>query len=348
MQQDQKRSRIVSFSTAPYRTLVLFKLFKISVQKRSFAYCKEEMNGMKKLLLCCACFIWAIIQAGHAQVPANADLMQDSLVKLGHVMYNEPNEPERLQANYTFIKTLVALLKRPNSFENPLEELDMISIKRAPDGQFRVFTWHIQHNDGSYRYYGAIQRYTKDGALSLLPLVDRTYTIANPQQAILNPDNWYGAQYYDIIPMQESPSTYILLGWKGENPKVTQKVIDILNLKPNDVTFGSPVYKGADIPSNTARLIYYYNKQASMLMKYDAPTKRILMDHLASNMKDPSGAPHESYGPDMSYDAWKISGNQLILEEDIPLNNVPDAKDQLYNDPKNPARSTVKKLLEYE
>src|SRR3546814_873422 len=151
--------------------------------------------------------------------------LEDSLAKLGHTMYNELSEPERLEANFTFVKTLVSALKQPYSYTFPFDSLDMVSILDAPDDRFRIFSWHIPLNDGSYLYYGTIQLNTPDGSLKMYPLLDKTYEITEPEQAVTAPDNWYGAQYYCIVPLS---GAYVLLGWKGHTPYVTQKVVEVL------------------------------------------------------------------------------------------------------------------------
>src|SRR5690606_36755294 len=68
---------------------------------------------------------------------------EDSLAKLRYRMYNEPSEPERLEANYTFVKTLVSALKVPHFYAYPCDALDMVAILNAPDNHFQIFSWHI-------------------------------------------------------------------------------------------------------------------------------------------------------------------------------------------------------------
>ncbi|SEK79334.1 hypothetical protein [Parapedobacter koreensis] len=256
--------------------------------------------------------------------------LQDSLVKLGYIMYNEPSEPDRLDANFTFVKTLVAALKVPHSYSFPFDSLNMVSILAAPDGKFRIFSWHIQLNDGSYLYYGTIQLNTPDGSLKLYPLLDKTYEIQDPERAVTATDNWYGAQYYRMIPLD---GDYILLGWKGYNPGMTQKVIDVLQLTGSGARLGKAVFNGADTQQNT-RMIYRYSRQASMYMDYDSAANHIILDHLAP-ADTPYEGQYEHYGPDMSYDAWQLGGGRLRLISDVPLMNPPSPSDDGYNDPKN-------------
>lgn len=259
-------------------------------------------------------------------------VLQDSLVKLGHVMYNEPSEPERLQANFTFVKTLVTALRIAHSYDFPFDDLNMVSILPAPDDTFRLFSWHLQLNDGSYLYYGAVQLKTADGSLRMFPLLDKTYEIADPESSVVSSDTWYGAQYYRMVPIN---GDYLLLGWKGHTPEVTQKVVEVLRLEDDGIRLGSRIFNSEETLGH-ARLIYRYSRQASMLMDYDAEAGHIIVDHLAPADPQYIGE-YAYYGPDMTYDAWQLKDGKLELVSDIPFANLPDSNDEFYNDPKRPA-----------
>ncbi len=259
-------------------------------------------------------------------------VLQDSLVRLGYVMYNEPSEPERLAANFTFVKTLVAALQTPYSYSFSFDSLAMISILKAPDDKFRIFSWHIQLNDGSYLYYGTIQLNTPDGHLKMHPLLDKTYEIEAPETAIASPSNWYGAQYYRMV---AHGGYYVLLGWKGHTPLLTQKVIEVLQITDDGAQLGRTIFESEDTRQNT-RMIYQYNRQASMHLDYDTTEHRIVLDHLAPPDASYEGQ-YEQYGPDMTYDAWKLERDKLMLISDIPLLNPPNLNDGWYNDPQRPS-----------
>lgn len=246
-------------------------------------------------------------------------------------MYNEPSEPERLDANFTFVKTLVTALKTPHSYTFPFDSLDMVSILRAPDDRFRIFSWHIPLNDGSYLYYGTIQVNTPDGRLKMYPLLDKTYEISAPETTVTTPENWYGAQYYRILSLNGS---YVLLGWKGHNPQLTQKVIEVLQFTGDGIKLGKAIFDSEGAAQHV-RMIYQFSRQASMYMAYDSTARRIVMDHL-SPADDRDKGHYEQYGPDMTYDAWQLEGARLKLVSDIPLTNPPNPNDQLYNNPTKP------------
>lgn len=273
------------------------------------------------LLLLCS------ISYGQNNLKMNA--WQDSLLNLATQIGGKVAEPERIESNFKFVKTLVSALKEPNSFYFGFEKLKMVSILNAPDNAFRIMTWNLPLQDGSYLYYGTIQY--KSGTIKLTPLLDKTFQIANPDQDILSNKQWYGAQYYEIIPFAKNQ--YILLGWKGHHADYTKKVIEVLNFSPNgEVTFGAAVFGGN---ASLSRKIFSYTKQASMYLTFAVPKQRIEFDHIVP--ADPSlKGNFKYYGPDLSYDAYVIATGKLVFKENIEVLNPVRQEDAQYIDPRKP------------
>ena len=274
-------------------------------------------------------FILFVIGTGQTTFGQNLRKMeqwQDSLVALGNQVFQNPSEAERIDKNFAFVKTLVSSLKEPNSYFYAFEKLKFISILKPADNSFRIFSWNVPLQDGSYLYYGAIQ--FKSGSLKLTPLLDKTFEIADPNKDIVTSQNWYGAQYYEIIPLK--PNQYILLGWKGHHAEYTKKVIDIINIDKDQVTFGAPIFSD---DSQLVRKIFSYTRQATMLLKYNETNNVIEFDHIAPanpSLKDN----YKYYGPDMTHDAYAIGDGKLIFKENIKLSNPENLIDDSYIDPK--------------
>src|SRR3546814_818540 len=165
----------------------------------------------------------------------------------------------------------------------------------------------------------------------MYPLLDKTYEITEPEQAVTAPDNWYGAQYYCIVPLS---GAYVLLGWKGHTPYVTQKVVEVLRLSENGAQLGQPIFDTAEA-GKQARAIYRYNRNASMYLDYDSVTNRIVFDHLVPADPRQEGQ-YEQYGPDLTYDGWQLENGRLVLISDVPLMNPPSPDDNRFNDPAKP------------
>ncbi|MGY5252111.1 hypothetical protein [Sphingobacterium spiritivorum] len=275
------------------------------------------------------------VQSAHAQKSSGKAMQvwQDSLLSIGSRVFQNPSEPERIDANFKFVKTLVSALKEKNSFDFGFDQLKMISVLNSPDNKFRIFSWNVPLNDGSYLYYGSIQLKTGNGELSLIPLLDKTFEIQQAEQAVVSSSSWYGAQYYEII---QNADHYLLLGWKGHNRLFTQKVIEVLSLKGKEATFGKKLF--SDQPQ-ISRKIFNYTRQASMLLRYDAAKKRIVFDHLVPADKSLEGK-YQYYGPDLTYDAYEIVPAKLFFKSNIEFTNPVRGDEDQYL---NPARKKIEK-----
>jgi len=289
---------------------------------------------MKKSLLTLVFLALTLtVFAQHSDESANIrqlNKFEDSLARLGKKMINDPNDLERKNANYQFIKTLVNALKVPNSFLFPFDSVKTISIINSPDNRFRIFSWHIMYLDGSYRFFGAIQMNT-GGPLKLYPLVDYSPVFNNPEDSVTDNKKWYGAQYYKIIRVDAANPYYVVLGWKGNTVESTKKVIDVISFKNNNLLLGLPVFdeKG----KSKKRVIFEYSRQASMLLRYMPEQNLIVFDNLIPPDKK-SKDKFNTYGPDLSYNGFRLKNGRWEYVDNLDMRNVPDIHDAEYIDPK--------------
>lgn len=284
---------------------------------------------VKNCFLSIGLFLFCLL--GYGQNNQKMNVWQDSLEGLGKKMFGKLAETERIESNFSFVKTLVSALKEPNSFYFNFDKLGMVSILNAPDNAFRIFTWNLPLQDGSYLYYGTIQH--KSGTIKLTPLLDKTFQVVNPETDVLPAKEWYGAQYYEMIPL--SKGSYVLLGWKGHHADYSKRVIEILNVSPSgEVTFGATVFSE---DAKLARKIFSYTKQATMHLKYNAAKKMLEYDHIVP--ADPSlKGNYKYYGPDLTYDGYLLENGKLLFKENIAIQAPTREDDDRYIDPSKPNR----------
>jgi len=295
---------------------------------------------MKRLLLTCL-IIPALALSVFAQHSDDTKyqnqlrMYEDSLADLGKTFINADVDLARKDANYQFIKTLVTALKIPNSFLYPFDSVKSISIINSPDNRFRLLTWHVVNDDGSYRFYGTIQMNT-GGNLKMYPLEDYSPLLKNPEDSVTDNHKWYGAQYYKIIPVYSPKLYYVLIGWKGNTVKSTKKVIDVLSFKDDRPELGLSVFDGNR--KTRKRVIFEYARQVSMLLRYVPDQNLIVFDHLSPpdpKLKDK----RETFGPDLSYDGYKLKNGRWVYVDNLDMRNVPDNHDAEYIDPKKQAEA---------
>jgi hypothetical protein len=285
--------------------LALFLLFSFT---SSFAQHSDESKNLKEL-----------------------GVYQDSLKALGKRFINDPDDLERKNANYKFIKLLVGALKVPHSFNYPFDSVKSISIINSPDNRFRILSWHIMNQDGSYRFYGTVQMNTGSNLL-MYPLEDYSPLLKNPEDSVTDNRKWYGAQYYKIIRVAAANPYYVLLGWKGNTIKSTKKVIEVLSFDKDDKpNLGMAVFDGNS--KNRKRVIFEYTRQASMLLRYVPDQNLIVFDHLAPPDQKLKDKP-DTFGPDLTYDGYKLKNGKWQYIENLDMRNIPEDRDAEYVDPK--------------
>ena len=296
------------------------------------------------VIVCCAL---TTVSAQQTISPASTAILnryQDSLAKTSTVIFEGATNAQRYEQNGRFIKMLVTALKTPGSFNYGFDSLKTISIVKSPDNQFRIFSWFVPTEEGTYRFFGTVQMATADGQLKLYPLLDDTEHLTDNNQITTN-KQWYGARYYEIVPLKAAgkKTSYILLGWKGNNNKTSKKVIDVLSFDGDILRFGKPVFVGAKNTPVKNRIVFEYNKLNSMTLRMDKNEKMIVFDHLAPFDPNMTGN-FEYYASDSSFDGYKQVGDKMKLSENIELKNDPNMLDGFYVDPKQKDIPVVKKF----
>ncbi len=213
---------------------------------------------------------------------------------------------------------LRSLLDRDDAFDISFDSVPLSRVD-APDGTFRLFTWNVAREDGSHLYEGMLL--SRSGKQQTLKeLRDMSSSIPSPEVPELGPDRWYGALYYDVIPVKRGAKTYYtLLGWKGHSKVETRKVIEVLHFKGNQPRFGAPLFGTGKLKAH--RKVYGYSFQASMGLWFEKEQARIVLDHLSPVRADMKGQ-WAYYGPDLSYDAYAWDKGEWRYERDIDARDI--------------------------
>jgi hypothetical protein len=236
---------------------------------------------------------------------------EDTLAVLAFAVVNDSLEANRFAACRQLIQNLVRTLKTENSFNYSFDRLKSISILAPPDSSFRIFTWQLFVNDSTYRYYGAVQRNSRE--LTLTPLIDRSFEMDRPMPTheVLPADRWYGALYYAIREFDtKNGRKYLLIGFDAYEFFEKRKVIDVLSFdESGKPVFGAPVFE-RDAPQkpNQApeqRIMIQYSAEASVRCNWDDEYNMVLFDHLIP-MGSPFGRGGMTMVPDGSYDGLQL------------------------------------------
>lgn len=164
---------------------------------------------------------------------------------------------------------------RETMIDNPGREPDIQDIRsivraKSDDGLVVFYHWNLQMSTGHFRYNGFLATMLQ-GQQRLYELTDRSDSVPGQDSALLSPQSWIGALYYRIITGvgRDGKKIYTLLGWSGQDRKLTRKVIEILSFDESGYPiFGAPVFSGYGHRSRT-RIIFRYDATSSMSLKYE-------------------------------------------------------------------------------
>lgn len=224
----------------------------------------------------------------------------------GRQSLEAPEFAVRDTANQRFMRGLITYLSQADNYKNPLPQLNNMLRLESPDGRFAIYTWQRPDAKRKYQRFGLIAGEFK-GETKVIVLHDQLSTIAELQYDKADAENWPGAIYYAIQPMEGEKNKYVLLGLAmGE--VLNYKIIEVLKVtKRGKVSFGDRVFRVDEWMDKTlnrppVRLVLTYNAKYSATVRWNERAEMIIMDHLAPPEPKMKGL-YQMYGPDFSYDA---------------------------------------------
>lgn len=235
---------------------------------------------------------------------------------------------ELQETNDIFIEGLKVMLKEDDAFKYPFDSLQSMSKLTAPDKEFRLFNWNVEMEDGSQKFYCFILK--KDG--EIIELTDKHRTTYGAENKALTEKNWYGAVYYEIIPLKRGQ--YTLLGWNGKDRITTQKIIEVMTITRSKIKFGETVFKYENERDRKRRVILEFASDAYVSLKYSKTkkTEEIIFSHISPSTPQMEGH-YQFYYPDLSYDKFILKNNEWVYEPSADARNEKTDQDKEYNNP---------------
>jgi len=262
--------------------------------------------------------------------PLQLDSLKDSEVRLSGLseqMVRSTDEMTRIVSGKNFIRQMARTLKVEGSYYYKFDSLKAVSIIRAPDDLFRIFTWNVATDDEHFRYFGVIQmnpekikKAMKYGtAKPFYPLIDRSDSVQTIFYSELDPNHWVGANYYQIIKTSNQKGTYYtLLGWDGATKLSNKKIIDVLWFRDDMPVFGAPIFN-IKTKRPLYRMIWEFNNEATMTLRFEAKRKILVFENIIPPNAKSTGM-YQTYVPDGSYDYMIWKNGEWQKQSDILIN----------------------------
>ncbi len=255
--------------------------------------------------------------------------LESKLVSLLDNLRAAQSDNDKETANAAFKETMELALKQKEAFNYPFTKLKTVGIIDSPDKLLRIVNWNVEQADNTHKYFCFLMRFDeRKKEVILSELIDNSAFMPAPQKEdILEADQWYGALYYKIIPIEKGSKTlYTILGWDGATSASNFKLIDVLYFTGTQAKLGSPIFKMNG--STDKRVFFEHSEKATMSLRYEEEYNRIIFDHLSPESPGLEGF-YSFYVPDLSLDALIQEGNKWIFKEDVIGINPPDPNEKV-------------------
>ena len=293
-------------------------------------------NMMKLKLMVLAClFCLPLLWRGDGAFSQNLSL-QDSVYNL-YIDFVRSATPEiKAESNKKFSDGLGAALAADVKGEFTFDSLRRYKVMiESQDKLLRIFTWELEAEDGTHAYYGFIHSYSrKSKKYEVYKLSDKSDGMKDPENAVLDNSKWFGAYYYEVIPVKyKKKKYYTLLGWDGNNRITNKRLIDVLYFTDKGFPkFGDAIFS-SEKGKIKKRVIFEYQAGLFMSLRYDEEKNGIVFDHLSPSNPNLEGV-FSYYGPDFSYDMLQFKDGKWLYIKDILPRNDKSRIDKHFNPPK--------------
>ncbi len=241
---------------------------------------------------------------------------EDELLFLLDDLRSAGNNKEKKEANSNFKAKLKIVLQDKAALDYPFSKLTTVGIINSSDKKMRIINWNVEQDDYSHIYNCfVLHAGSRQKKYTATELIDKSFGMPMHPTGSITSDNWYGALYYQIIPVKKgSKMLYTVLGWDYNSTMSQMKIIDVIYFTGSLVKLGSPIFKEGK--TTKRRVFFEHSKKAAMSLKYEKDRNRIIFNQLAP--ESPALAKLRSfYVPSFVFDAFILEGSKWIFKEDV-------------------------------
>lgn len=258
---------------------------------------------MRRILI-----ILIIITSVSTGIVRGQQVLNDTPLVLGKLyerLVNNPADSIRLQINDSIRFIIDSYVTSDTVFKHRFNNLRYLGQIISPDSSIKIITWNLILRSSQNMYFCYFIRKPEFGKKNKIYRLTASYK-EDPirTDTTINEKDWYGALYYDIRPyLTDGKRCWILLGIDYGNPEISRKIIDVLNITPDDsILFGRKWFESEG--KLKYRDVFEYASNGTMSLRFKSDSS-VVFDHLvpfsASQKND-----RKFYGPDYSYDAYNF------------------------------------------
>jgi len=223
-----------------------------------------------------------------------------------------------LSVNTQIEKLFKNTLQEEESFDYEFAKLKYVGKILSDDGLLRIISWNYPLKNGNWGYNTFFLFKTNKKVQPRVYFVATQMAFKPEINTKYSTTDWYGSLYYQAV-KNKKKKQYMLLGFSTYKSITKTKVIDVLTINGNNMTFGSPLFKSENNKLQK-RVVFEYGSNVQMGLEYDKKRKQFIFDHLS-----PSDAIYTGtfyfYGPDFTFDAYSQKKNYWVFQRDIDIKN---------------------------
>ncbi|MBI3135026.1 MAG: hypothetical protein HYZ14_10180 [Bacteroidetes bacterium] len=232
---------------------------------------------------------------------------------------------EREMINMDLQEELKNLLVYPGVMNYPFAAWTTMSTISAPDGAFRLFNWNVEDEFGMHSHFCFLVKPDNANENTIIQLAEDRLTITPRPEQTLTADHWYGALYYNIVPVKKGNKTlYTIFGYNGNDNATNRKLLDVFYFKGKSLRMGYPLFQEGPGSAHLLRRVFFeYSEKAIISLRVNDNLGAIVFDHLVPETPQLEGI-YDYYIPDMTYDGYKWENGIWVYVEDIIAYNDPN------------------------
>lgn len=233
------------------------------------------------------------------------------------------DDKTRTKINLELKKELSTFLVNPGVLDYPFSSWTTMSTIASPDGEFRLFNWNVESDAGVHSHYCYLVKKNTDEGNLVTELKEDKITISQRPEHTLTADHWYGALYYNIVPVKKGNKTlYTIFGYNGNDRSTNRKLLDVFYFKGKILRMGYPLFQEAPGSTHLLRRVFFeYSESAIMTVRMNENLGAIVFDHLVPENPQLEGL-YDYYIPDMTYDGYKWENGIWAYYEDVVAYNT--------------------------
>jgi hypothetical protein len=225
-------------------------------------------------------------------------------------LYKATSDSARSILNDSICHQFSATLRNDSSFQYAFDSLVYLGKIYSTDHQLRIYSWNYISDTGDYRFFSYFQFATK----KLIQLVQNRPCYLPDENRIITANNWYGALYYNAIPINNNNQVqYILLGWSHLSESENFKIIDVLSVKDSTIEFGAPIFTADS--RNKLRVAMPYSSAHSLALQYDSKRSLFIFNHLHEEGNKNNRISDETFS------GYQLANGKLIYKDDVTFDH---------------------------